>query len=342
MKTTFPRVAAGFSVGSVGFKESLCAVFGSYGSYEDRIPRKSTPSQDDRAINRPRFSSMHQLRDVVRCTWAEYSPLSHRMRIAAFLTCSWLAQVKTALTKEDRLDCEDSWARMGALLNSHSFDLILIDPAADLSPNLPALLALVDANPWVPFLVYISHKGSAIATIVELGNRNLTSMILAPFEGSRAQLREILTRTAELCIERAFMNSIAENLELLPCRTRNATIELFRHPARFAAAGDLALAAGTSRVSVYRAFSQAGFVSPKRALVVSRLLHVYGHFRLSRSLVRATIAAGYGGRGSFVRNTRQALDCRPMNLGEIPTLHFTAQLRTWLLRSPDASAPPDL
>jgi AraC-like DNA-binding protein len=124
------------------------------------------------------------------------------------------------------------------------------------------------------------------------------------------------------------------SLALLPFRLRLVLIDLFERPRRYTTAAELSLAADLSLCAVYRSFDQARLGTPKKLVVVAKMLRAYHHLRNSDfSIAQVSAVVGFQRVRALVDHTKNIFACRPSRLrAEDDQQEVVTALLDWLYK----------
>jgi transcriptional regulator GlxA family with amidase domain len=116
-----------------------------------------------------------------------------------------------------------------------------------------------------------------------------------------------------------FLSELEASVGRLPAALLEATLDLFERPCRYDCASDLALQARVARRSLYRDFDALLVGSPRKLMVVARIIHAYSYLRQQAPTVREVAArVGYENVETLVQHCRDIFGCVPSDLRAEP------------------------
>jgi AraC-like DNA-binding protein len=172
-----------------------------------------------------------------------------------------------------------SWAEIRSVVRTRAIDVAVIDPCADGSVAVDAVLGLRQKHPSMPILVYTTVRPDSLHAAVDLARYGVGPLILYRFDDSRSKFLAALEGQPGTMLSSAVLKAIAPALAQLPHAHAAAIEDLFRHPGRYRSASELAAAAGINRKKMYRLHHMAGLASPWMVVSHARLLHAYTQLR---------------------------------------------------------------
>jgi AraC-like DNA-binding protein len=232
--------------------------------------------------------------------------------IFAHLPASRLKYLREIMAPDHQVHSVDSW---GALLDRVQRDrphVAVVDPTADVPVRQIAIDAVLAASRSVPVVVYTTLSPSAARAVQALRAGNGCVWLLAGIDDEAARFRMVLERYRAPGVEDMLVVPLLAALGATSARPTIgvAVRELFRAPARFHSAEDLAAAAGVTRRWLNECLASAG-LAPARILVsAARVFGVYNYLRTSRETVAR--AARYFGYPDVKSLRRHALDMTAM------------------------------
>jgi AraC-like DNA-binding protein len=195
-------------------------------------------------------------------------------------------------------------------------DAILVDPGA-IDPNrFSALRDQILRNRSTSFVALGELSPATIHRVVDLANIGLCAAFVYPL--SSLQARRLLETCAALPARKLglqFLGAFERRVGTLTPGVRCAILDLFEQPRRYERAGDLAIEAGIIARQLYRTFGSSDLGSPRKLVVVARMLHAYACFR-REPLTVAEVGArvGYQSNKTFVQHSLEIFGCCPSML----------------------------
>jgi AraC-like DNA-binding protein len=214
--------------------------------------------------------------------------------VVAFLPRPLLSHLRIVLGSEHSLTPVFSWAELEATVKHLVTDVVIADPAATGSVEVEALETLRRQYPSLPVVVYTSLAPSGIKAIVRLAKSGVEHVVLSRFDDEPRKFLEIIEGIPAFALGDRMLQELAGPLSCLPVVVVRAIDQLFRSPARFRNAQDLAEAAGMNLRTLYRNLEPAGIFSARSLVVSARLLRAYAYLMdPGRSIKDVAAKAGY-------------------------------------------------
>ncbi len=216
------------------------------------------------------------------------------MDVAAFLPRPLLPQLKIALGSEHTLVSVTSWPELETTVRQHMIDIVVADPCANGTVEIASLELLRRQFPSLPVVLYTSLAASAFSATVRLARSGIEHVVLSRFDDEPRRFLELLESIPAHELGDRMLRELAEPLSCLPVVVVRGIDQLFRSPARFSSAGDLAAAAGMNLRTLYRNLEPAGFYSARALVVAARLVRAYAYLRdPGRSIKDVAAKTGY-------------------------------------------------
>jgi AraC-like DNA-binding protein len=214
--------------------------------------------------------------------------------VVAFLPRPLLSHLRIVLGSEHSLTPVFSWAELEATVKHLVTDVIIADPAASGTVEVEALEALRRQYPSLPVVVYTSLAPHGIKAIVRLAKSGVEHVVLSRFDDEPRKFLELIEGIPAFALGDRMLHELAGPLSCLPVVVVRAIDQLFRSPARFRNAQDLAAAAGMNLRTLYRNLEPAGIFSARSLVVSARLLRAYAYLLdPGRSIKDVAAKAGY-------------------------------------------------
>lgn len=216
------------------------------------------------------------------------------MDVAAFLPRPLVPQLKIALGSEHSLATASNWAELHAIVQQRMIDVIVVDPCATGAAEIEPIELLRRHYPSLPVVLYTSLAPSAFGAMVRLAKSGIEHVVLSRFDDEPKRFLELLESIPAHELGDRMLEELAGPLACLPVVVVRGIDQLFRSPARFTSAGDLAAAAGMNLRTLYRNLEPAGFYSARALVVSARLLRAYAYLRdPGRSIKDVAAKTGY-------------------------------------------------
>jgi len=214
--------------------------------------------------------------------------------VVAFLPRPLLSHLRIVLGSEHSLAPVFSWAELQATVKHLTTDLVIADPAADGTVEVEVLEDLRRHYPSLPVVVYTSLAPAGIKAIVRLAKSGVEHVVLSRFDDEPRKFLELIEGIPAFSLGDQMLQELKEPMRVLPVVVGRAIDQLFRSPARFKNAQDLAEAAGMNLRTLYRNLEPAGIFSARALVVSARLLRAYAYLQdPGRSIKDVAAKAGY-------------------------------------------------
>lgn len=216
------------------------------------------------------------------------------MDVVAYLPRSLLSHLRIVLGPEHSLTPVFSWSELHATVKHLVTDVVVADPGASGTVEVDALEEIRRQFPTLPVIVYTSLAPAAIKAIVRLAKSGIEHVVLSRFDDEPQRFLELIEAIPAFSLGDRMLQELAEPLKELPVVVVRAIDQLFRSPARFKNAQDLAIAAGMNLRTLYRNLEPAGIFSARSLVVSARLLRAYAYLLdPGRSIKDVAAKAGY-------------------------------------------------
>lgn len=216
------------------------------------------------------------------------------MDVAAFLPRPLLSQLKTALGSEHSLAAVASWSELHTTIQQHLVDVVVADPCATGIVVVEPLELIRRRFPSLPIVLYTSLAPGAFGATARLARSGIEHVVLSRFDDEPRRFLELLESIPAHELGERMLRELAEPLSCLPVVVVRGIDQLFRSPARFTSAGDLAAASGMNLRTLYRNLEPAGFYSARALVVAARLVRAYAYLRdPGRSIKDVAAKTGY-------------------------------------------------
>ena len=216
------------------------------------------------------------------------------MDVVAYLPRPLLSHLRIVLGSEHSLTPVFSWGELQATVKHLATDLVVADPAASGSVEIEGLEELRRQYPSLPVVVYTSLAPAGIKAIVRLAKSGVEHVVLSRFDDEPGKFLELIEGIPAFALGDRMLQELAGPLACLPVVVVRAIDQLFRSPARFKSAQDVAEAAGMNLRTLYRNLEPAGIFSARSLVVSARLLRAYAYLQdPGRSIKDVAANAGY-------------------------------------------------
>ena len=216
------------------------------------------------------------------------------MDVVAFLPRPLATHLKIVLGSEHSLIAVATWTELHAIVTHRPTDVVVADPAVSGVVDVEVLEGLRQQFPSLPVVVYTQLAPASIKAIVRLAKSGVEHVVLSRFDDEPRRFLDLLESIPAHTLGERMLRELAGPLSVLPVTVVRAVDQLFRSPARFRNAQDLAVAAGMNLRTLYRNLEPAGIYSARTLVVSARLLRAYS-FLLDpgRSIKDVAAKAGY-------------------------------------------------
>lgn len=216
------------------------------------------------------------------------------MDVAAFLPRPLVPQLKITLGSEHTLSTASTWSELHTIVQHRLIDVVVADPCATGSVDAESIESLRRHYPSLPVVLYTSLSPGAFGAIVRLAKTGIEHVVLSRFDDEPRRFLELLESIPAHELGDRMLKALAGPLACLPVVVVRGIDQLFRSPARFSSAGDLAAATGMNLRTLYRNLEPAGFYSARALVVSARLLRAYAYLRdPGRSIKDVAAKTGY-------------------------------------------------
>ncbi len=208
-----------------------------------------------------------------------------------------------------------SWREVESLLHVYAASAVILDPAADGCMNVQAAIDLMRKFPATPTVAYVSLTAPNLKAVFELSRFGLSAAVVhSPNEPTR-QLYNVLSKATIHTHVSDVLGWMERSLAELPPSITNAMMDLFERPHRYETTADIALQGGVSTKALYRTFQAAHLASPRKFLVVAKLLRGYALIRDSGLPARSAAArVGYTRASDFSQHCVEVFGSPPRGL----------------------------
>jgi AraC-like DNA-binding protein len=214
--------------------------------------------------------------------------------VVAFLPRHLLAHLRVVLGSEHSLTPVLSWSELQRTVQNQATDLVVADPAATGTVQVEPLEYLRKHYPSLPVVVYTLLAPSSIKAIVRLAKSGVEHVVLNRFDDEPGRFLELLESARGFGLGEQMLLELAGSLSCLPVTVVRAVDQLFRSPARFKNAQDVAVAAGMNLRTLYRNLEPAGIYSARALVVSARLLRAHAYLQdPGRSIKDVAAKSGY-------------------------------------------------
>ncbi len=173
-------------------------------------------------------------------------------------------------------------------------DVIVADPALDGRVQTAELAEIREMFPSLPIVLYTTLSAAAMQGVIQMARYGIEHVVLARFDDEPRRFLELLEALPGHVLGDRMLRALRDPIAGLPAPISRAIEQLFRSPARFHGAQDLAEASGTTVRGLYRHMGAVGMPSVRALVVSARLVRAYGYLRdPGRSVKEIAARVGY-------------------------------------------------
>jgi AraC-like DNA-binding protein len=214
--------------------------------------------------------------------------------VVAFLPRQLLAHLKVVLGSEHDVTAVSAWAELRTMVQGETVDLVVADPLATGTVDVDVLESIRRQYPSLPVVIYTTLAPGGIKAVVRLAKVGVEHVVLSRFDDEPAKFLELLERIPTHVLGAVMLDELAKPLSCLPVTLARAIEQMYRAPARFKNAQDLAAAAGMNLRTLYRNLEPAGIYSARALVVSARMIRAYTLLQdPGRSIKDVAAKAGY-------------------------------------------------
>lgn len=227
------------------------------------------------------------------------------MDVAAFLNRQLLQHLTIVLGAQHSLHPAGGWDELRATVHQRAIDVLVVDPVADGSTRLDVVEQIHRQHSTLPIVIYTTLSATSMHAIAQLGRIGIEHVVLNRFDDDRRRFLDLLERVPGQALSDKMLRALAPELARLPVTVVRAIEQLFRSPARFRNAQDLAAASGSIHRTFYRQLDSVGIHSPRLLVAAARLVRVYSLLRdPERHIKEVATSAGYHSQFQLTQHMR--------------------------------------
>ncbi len=196
--------------------------------------------------------------------------------VIALLSDRLLQTLKVVVAGRHNVIAVETLAELDAVLRAGVADCVVVDPQGPGRPGAQSLTPLLARYPGVHVVVYTTLTAASMHDVAAMGLRNV---VLFNCDDRTAYFRDLLETAPSAALTDSVLAHIAPALSQLRPELRHAIAELFRAPETVRTVEAMRRIAGLSRMTVGRALTRAGLVSPGPMMRAARVLRVYHYVR---------------------------------------------------------------
>jgi AraC-like DNA-binding protein len=199
--------------------------------------------------------------------------------VVAYLPRQLHSHLTIVLGSQHTLIAATGWEALRTAVQQRVTDVVVVDPLADGSPHTEVIEEIHRQFPSLPIVIYTTLSNVSTRALLALGRLGIEHVVFNRFDDERQRFLELLERVPGRTLSDQMLKALSVELSRLPAGVVRAIDQLFRSPARFHNAQDLAMAAGAQLRTLYRQLDAAGIHSPRLLVAAARLLRVYALLR---------------------------------------------------------------
>jgi len=235
--------------------------------------------------------------------------------VAAYLPRPLLQQLTIVLGSQHELLPAGGWDELRTTVLQRVTDIVVVDPVADGHSRLDVIEEIHRQFPSLPIVIYTTLSGASMHAIAHLGRLGIEHVVLSRFDDERKRFLDLLERVPGQTLSDRMLRSLAPELSRLPVTLVRAVEQLFRSPARFRNAQDLAAGAGIILRTLYRQMDHAGIHSPRLLVAAARLLRAYSLLRdPGRQIKEVAAKVGYHSQYQLTLHMRMLTGFTPRQI----------------------------
>jgi AraC-like DNA-binding protein len=247
--------------------------------------------------------------------------------VVACLPPELLTRLRQAVASRASIAVADEWEQLEETWLRAPAGVLVIDPRMA-PPDVRPVWAL-----GVPTVLYTALTPEAIRIALAMC-ATLQCTVSIAFRGhddTPPQLRHLVDVALLAGTSERLAHHLAPRLRTLPARGEAALLDALRNPERYRTVESLAHHAGVAPQRLRRWTREAGMISPKRLLLVGRVVWAY-HYLHNRTATLRAIATrlGYAEPRDLARHVRRATGWLPRDLAHVDEPELLAQLRRYL------------
>jgi AraC-like DNA-binding protein len=214
--------------------------------------------------------------------------------VVAFLPRQLLSHLRLVLASRHTLTAVASWGELHGAVHHGRCDIVVADPQTSDTEAIPALEDLRRHLPSLSIVLYTQLAPTSVHAVVRLAKVGIEHVVLNRFDDEPGRFLNLLEGIPVQALSDRMLQELAESLSRLPAALVRSIDQLFRSPARFKNAQDVAAAADMTLRTLYRSLEGAGIFSAWTLVMSARLLRAYALLQdPGRSIKDVAANAGY-------------------------------------------------
>jgi AraC-like DNA-binding protein len=199
--------------------------------------------------------------------------------VVAYLPRQLQTHLTIVLGSQHSLIAATGWEELRTAVQQRVTDVVVVDPLADGIARTDVIEEVHRQFPSLPIVIYTTLSNVSTRALLTLGKVGIENVVFNRFDDERRRFLDLLERVPGQSLSDHVLAAMSPELGRLPAPVIRAIEQLFRSPARFHTAQDLAAAAGAQLRTLYRQLESAGIRSPRLLVAAARLLRVYALLR---------------------------------------------------------------
>lgn len=265
------------------------------------------------------------------------------MDVVALLPRPQLDHLAHVLGTAHTLSAPADWNALRATVQSRIVDVVVADPAIDGRVHTEDLAQIREDYPSLPIVLYTTLSASAMQGVIQLARYGIEHVVLARIDDEPKRFLDLLEGVPGHALGDLMLRALREAIAQLPVTVSRAIEQLYRSPARFPGARELAEASGMTTRALYRHMAAAGMPSVKALVVSARLVRAYGYLRdPGRSVKEIAARVGYSRPWLLTKQMREYTGSVPSEVRLALTPEAFVALLTTRVRTeqPDEDGGP--
>ena len=259
------------------------------------------------------------------------------LRLAALLP-ERSAQHLRRVVPQAQIVFANTWKDLSVLLRTDCFQAALIDPQTG-GDNTATAITLIYRYPRVRIVAYIEATAPNLHAVFKLSAHGLEDVFVHPVRPGDPRFLNAIEKIGGDKLASDVLAAVEPKLKALPLSVRRALVDLFHRPYRYQTASDLATEAAVPNRTLYRTLSEAEFDTPRKLMVMAKVIHGLGYARSSEvTIQQVSRKLGYESPPVFSRHVRAHFAENPSRLRSLTNSEWLVMElleRLWKPREPE-------
>jgi AraC-like DNA-binding protein len=248
-------------------------------------------------------------------------------RVVACLPPDLLLRLRQAIATRACLSAAEEWEQLEQVWLGAPGSVLVIDPRMA-PPGTRPTWAL-----GVPTVLYTALSPEAIRGALAMcaAMQSAVSIAFRGHDDTPPQLRHLIDVALLAGLSERLAIALAPRLRMLPARGEAALLDALRHPERYRTVESLADHARVAPQRLRRWVRESGMISPKRLLLVGRVVWAFHYLRNRSSTLRVIATTlGYAEPRDLARHVRRATGWLPRDLALVDESELMERLQRYL------------